>query len=122
VPPREAADAAGLYNAARNLGGSFALAGIAVIQDQRLWLHSRRMEESLHANSEIVQNYIAAQGRALGSEAAAIRSLGNTIQAQALTMTYADLFWILTVGILLMLPLVFFLRPLPMGAKPVQAH
>nr|WP_253201525.1 DHA2 family efflux MFS transporter permease subunit [Sphingomonas quercus] len=122
VPPQQAADAAGLYNAARNLGGSFALAGIAVIQDQRLWLHSRRMEESLHANSAMVQDYMAGQAARLGGEAAAFQSLGNTIQAQALTMTYADLFWILTVGIVLMLPLVFFLRPLPMGAKPVQAH
>ena len=51
VPPAQAGDASGLYNAARNLGGSFALAGIAVIQDQRTWLHSRRIEETLSANS-----------------------------------------------------------------------
>ncbi len=122
VPPEQAGDAAGLYNAARNLGGSFALAGIAVIQDQRMWLHMRRIEETLHANALDVQDYIAAQSQALGGQSAALRSLGNTIQIQALTMTYSDLFWILCMGILVVTPLVFFLRPLPKGAGPVTAH
>lgn len=31
VPPEQAGDAAGLFSAARNLGGSFALAGIATV-------------------------------------------------------------------------------------------
>lgn len=122
VPPAQAGDASGLYNAARNLGGSFALAGIAVIQDQRTWLHSRRIEETLSANSVRVQDYMAGQSRSLGGQAAAFRSLGATIQTQALTMTYTDLFWILAVGILIVTPLVLFLRPLPKHAKPVAAH
>jgi DHA2 family multidrug resistance protein len=53
---------------------------------------------------------------------AAYRSLGGTIQVQALTMTYADLFWLLTVGIMLVTPLVLFLRPLPKKAAPVMSH
>ncbi len=122
VPPAQASDASGLYNTARNLGGSLALAGIAVIQDQRNWLHSRRIEESLSANAVDVQDYMAAQTHALGGQAVAFRSLGNTIQTQALTMTYADLFWILAVGILAVSPLVLFLRPLPKNVKPVAAH
>jgi DHA2 family multidrug resistance protein len=122
VPPEQAGDAAGLYNAARNLGGSLALAGIAVIQDQRTWLHSRRIEESLSANSVDVQDYMAGQTQTLGTPAAAIQSLGGSIQTQALTMTYIDLFWILAVGIVLVTPLVFFLRPLPKHAAPVAAH
>ncbi len=122
VPPEQASDASGLYNTARNLGGSLALASIAVIQDQRTWLHARRIEESLSANSVRVQDYMAAQSQALGGQAAAYRSLGITIQTQALTMTYADLFWLLTVGIVAVTPLVLFLRPLPKHAKPVAAH
>jgi MFS transporter, DHA2 family, multidrug resistance protein len=122
VPPEQAGDAAGLYNAARNLGGSFALAGVAVIQDQRIWLHSRRIEETLSANSVDVQDYMASQAHALGGADSAYRSLGAAIQTQALTMTYTDLFWILTAGIAIVTPLVLFLRPLPMHAKPVAAH
>jgi DHA2 family multidrug resistance protein len=122
VPPEQASDAAGLYNAARNLGGSFALAGIAVIQDQRVWLHSRRLEETLSANSDGVQAYMAQQSQALGGTATAFRSLGATIQVQALTMTYIDLFWILAVGIVCVSPLILLLRPLPQGSAPAAAH
>ncbi|WP_243652765.1 MDR family MFS transporter [Novosphingobium sp. PhB165] len=116
VPKEEAGDASGLYNAARNLGGSFALAGVAIIQDQRLWLHARRLEESLNANSIAVQDYVAGQG------AAALRSLEATIQVQALAMTYADMFQIMSVGIMFVIPLVMFLRPLPKNAPLATGH
>jgi DHA2 family multidrug resistance protein len=122
VPPEQASDASGLYNAARNLGGSFALAGIAVVQDQRFWLHSRRIEESLSANAVSVQDYMAGQAVALGGQDSALRSLEGSIQIQALTMTYADLFWILTIGIIIVTPLVVFLRPLPKGAPMASGH
>jgi DHA2 family multidrug resistance protein len=123
VTREHASDAAGLFNAARNLGGSFALAGIAVIQDQRLWLHSRRMEETLNANSPGVHDYLAAQAAGLGgSQQAALQSLGGTIQQQAMTMTYADLFWILSVFIACVIPLVLFLRPLNTDAPVSGGH
>ena len=122
VSPEQASDASGLYNTARNLGGSLALAGIAVIQDQRTWLHSRRIEESLSANGVDVQAYMDSQAQALGGMDAAYRSLGDIIQTQALTMTYSDLFWILTIGIVCVSPLVLFLRPLPKNLKPVMGH
>lgn len=115
VPREEAGDAAGLFNAARNLGGSFALAGIATIQDQRMWLHSRRMEETLRANSTGLQDYLAGLAQSLGGSDAALRSLGNTIQREALVMTYNDIFWLMSTGIVIVVPLVLFLRPLPTG-------
>jgi DHA2 family multidrug resistance protein len=121
VPREEASDAAGLFNAARNLGGSLALAGIAVVQDQRLWLHSRRIEETLNANSVGVQQFLAAQAQRMGGLGSALRGIEGTIGMQALTMTYIDLFWILSVGIVSVIPLVLFLRPLAKGA-PLAAH
>lgn len=121
VTREHASDAAGLFNAARNLGGSLALAGIAVIQDRRLWLHARRLEESLNANGVAVGDYLAAQAHGLGGMPQALRSLAGTIQLQALTMTYIDLFWILAVFIACVIPLVLFLRPLHGGA-PLAGH
>jgi len=115
VPPEEAGDAAGLFNAARNLGGSFALAGIATIQDQRAWLHSRRLEETLNANSVGLQDYLNGLGHLIGGSDAALRTLGNLIQREALVMTFNDIFFLLFSGILIVLPLVFLLRPLPTG-------
>jgi DHA2 family multidrug resistance protein len=121
VTREHASDAAGLFNAARNLGGSFALAGIAVIQDRRLWLHARRLEETLNANRVAVGDYLAAQAHGLGGMPQALRSLAGTIQRQALTMTYIDLFWILAVFIGCVIPLVLFLRPLHANA-PIAGH
>jgi DHA2 family multidrug resistance protein len=57
-----------------------------------------------------------------GSRAAALRVLSGSIQAEALTMTYADLFFILAAGIMCVIPLVLFLRPLPSNAPSVAAH
>jgi MFS transporter, DHA2 family, multidrug resistance protein len=121
VTREHASDAAGLFNAARNLGGSLALAGIAVIQDRRLWLHSRRLEETLDANRVAVGDYLAAQAHGLGGMPQALRSLAGTIRLEALTMTYIDLFWILAVFIACVIPLVLFLRPLNTGA-PIAGH
>lgn len=121
VPARDAGDAAGLFNAVRNLGGSLALAGIATIQDQRSWLHSRRIEESMSANSDTVQNYVASLSQTFGGQEAGLRTLAGTIQREALVMTFNDIFWMLGVGIIAVIPLVLFLRPLPQG-QPVVMH
>lgn len=117
-----ASDAAGLFNAARNMGGSFALAGIAVIQDQRMWFHSRRIEDAIQANSVQVQDYMNGQAMALGGMGNALRSLSGTIQTQAFTMTCIDLFWLLAVGTALVIPLVLFLRPLDLSKPASMGH
>jgi len=122
VSRADAADASGLFNAVRNLGGSFALAGIAVVQDQRSWFHSRRIEESLQANSTGLQDYLANLARSLGGEQVALRTLEGTVQREALVMTYNDIFWLLAMGIICVMPLILFLRPLPKGQEPVVAH
>lgn len=115
VPPNLAADASGLFNTARNLGGSIGLALLASVQEQRVWLHTRRIEETLAASNVRLQDYLAALGAGLGSPDAAMRTLAGQLQQQALVMTYGDLFWALAVGILIVTPLVLFLRPLPQG-------
>ncbi|MFN3727777.1 MAG: DHA2 family efflux MFS transporter permease subunit [Allosphingosinicella sp.] len=115
VSKEDAGDASGIFNAARNLGGSFALAALASFQDQRMWLHSRRMEESLWANDPRLQEHLAGMSNALGSMEAAYQSLAGTIQQQAFVMTYNDIFWAMALATLATLPLVFFLRPLPKG-------
>ncbi len=117
VPPQEAGDASGLFNSVRNLGGSFALPGISILQDTRMWFHSRRIEETINANSIAVQDYVHRMGGP-GS----IPLIERQIQGQALVMTYNDIFWIMGVGTFLVLPLILFLRPLPKDAAPAAMH
>ena len=113
VSKDDAGDASGIFNCARNLGGSFALAALASFQDQRMWLHSRRMEETLSRNDPRLQDYLDGLTHALGSAEAAMRSLGGTIQREAFIMTYNDIFWIMGVAAFATVPLALFLRPLP---------
>ncbi|MDP1026728.1 MDR family MFS transporter [Sphingomonas sp. KR1UV-12] len=122
VPREDAGDASGLFNAFRNLGGSFALAGISILQDQRMWLHQRRIEEGLNANSQAVQAYVGGLAHTVGDQTAGLRLVSQQIQAQALTMTFNDIFWIMGVGTLAVLPLVLFLKPLPKTAGAAMVH
>ena len=115
VSKEDAGDASGIFNAARNLGGSFALAALASFQDQRMSLHSRRMEETLWANDPRLQDYLAGMTRTFGQMDAALQSLAGTIQQQAFIMTYNDIFLAMALATLATLPLVLFLRPLPKG-------
>jgi DHA2 family multidrug resistance protein len=122
VPPEDAGDASGLFNSMRNLGGSFALAGISILQQSRLWLHSRRIEETLNANSPDVQGYVTGLGQSIGNTDAGIHLLGQQIQGQALVMTYNDIFFVMSMVTICVIPLVLFLRPLPRNASLGAMH
>lgn len=122
VPPQYAGDASGLFNAARNIGGSLALAAIATVQEQRLWFHSRRIEETMQANSVAVQEHVSGMAQMLGGPEAALRAISGSITRDALVMTYNDMFWLLAVGILIVTPLVLLLKPLPKDISAAPAH
>jgi MFS transporter, DHA2 family, multidrug resistance protein len=113
VAKEDAGDASAIFNAARNLGGSFALAAVGTLLERRMWLHSRRIEETLPANQWHVQDYLGGLTHSSGSTEGAFRMLNGAIQQQALTMTYNDIFWGMGILTLLTVPLAFLLRPLP---------
>lgn len=117
VGKADTGDASGIFNAARNLGGSFALAGLASFQEQRIWHHSRRMEETLNANSVSLQSYLDGLARNFGGMKQAMAMLGRTIQREAFVMTYNDVFMVMGILTLVTIPLVIFLKPLPKNAS-----
>lgn len=108
VAHRFAEDASGLFNAARNLGGSIGLSAIGALQDQRATFHTARLTEAVSANGLRGQEAVAQRG---------VGVLFQQIEGQAAVMTFADLYWVLGVAIVLMIPLVFLLKPLPKGAS-----
>jgi MFS transporter, DHA2 family, multidrug resistance protein len=122
-------DAAGLFNMARNLGGSIGLALLGVFIDRRTELHADAIRSTVDANSQLVQQHIAAQAAAFaqsGGDAAyahqqALGQLAVQIHQQAMVMTYSDCFWLLGVCLTAMLPLVLLLRAPPRPAEsPVR--
>jgi DHA2 family multidrug resistance protein len=123
-----AADGAGIFSMARNLGGSIGLALSGLLIDQRSAVHSDTIREALSANSIAGQARLAADGISQGIDGAtarlrAISELSGLIERNALVMTYSDCFWLMGVLILAVTPVVLLLRrPNPAAAVPNAAH
>jgi DHA2 family multidrug resistance protein len=118
VSREEAGDAAGLYNMARNLGGSVGLALLGIYIDRRNAFHDAAIRESVTANSTIGQEHLAANAAGFvaqhGDKAyAQIQAMGQLaaqIQQQAAVMTYSETFYVLGVILLFCIPLALLLR------------
>jgi DHA2 family multidrug resistance protein len=132
VSRADTADASGLYNMARNLGGSLGLAMVGVFIDRRVEDHADAVRETVTANSPLVQDHIASQGAAFAAngggdlaygQSQALGQMAAQIHVQALVMTYSDCFYVLGFGILALSPLILLLRaPPPMGGPPPVAE
>ena len=109
VDERHAEDASGLFNAARNLGGSFGLAAIATAQQQRTDLHYSRLAESLSANSLSAQQALHQGGAA---------ALDKVFSFQASVMAYNDLYWLFGVLLAFTVPLALVLKSTSQEHKP----
>jgi len=132
VSREDAADAAGLYNMARNLGGSLGLALLGVFIDRQSAAHAQSIGASVTANSPLAQAQMAGQAASIAAQSGgdlasghlqAMAQLNATVQLQAVVMTYSDCFVVLGVALLAMIPLVFLLRPPPRsGGQAMAAH
>ena len=132
VSREESGDAAGIYNMARNLGGSVGLALIGTFIDRRDTLHVDRLGEALNANSPLVQARVAASAAshlAQGGDAAlaqlqALKELVLQIHQQASVMTYSETFYALGFVLLLTMPLALMLKTPQSGQVPAtnDAH
>jgi DHA2 family multidrug resistance protein len=132
VPPEDAADAAGLYNMARNLGGSLGLALLGVFIDRRVEAHADYIGQAVTQNSELAQSRLA--GQAAGFAATnggdmgaanmqALSALNGTVHQQAMIITYSECFWILGIALIGLMPLVFLLKAPPKGSSAAEmAH
>ena len=127
VAQQFAGDASGLFNAARNLGGSFGLAIVSTMQDRRTTLHVDRIGEGLTANSPLGQSYLHSLGQSLGGgdplagPQRALALFSQQVELQATVMAYSDLFIIFGAVLLAAIPLVLFLKPLPKGGDSTSA-
>jgi DHA2 family multidrug resistance protein len=123
VSREEAGDAAGLYNMARNLGGSVGLALLGVYIDRRNAFHDDHIRESVTANSMIGQDHIAATSAGFLAQHAdaamahqqALMQMAGEVQRQASVITFSETFYVLGIALLLCIPLTLFLK------KPTQS-
>jgi DHA2 family multidrug resistance protein len=128
VSREEAGDAAGLYNMARNLGGSVGLALLGVYIDRRNAFHDAIIRDSVTANSPIGQDHLAAtsagfiaqHGDRAYANLQALGQLAGEIQQQAAVITFSETFYVMALALLLCIPLAIFLRK-PTQAAPMQS-
>jgi DHA2 family multidrug resistance protein len=121
VSQSEAGDAAGLYNMARNLGGSVGLALLGIFIDRRDSYHDAVIRESVTANSTIGQDHMASSaagflaqhGDSGVAHMQALAQLAGQIYQQAAVITYSETFYVLGVALLLCIPLALVLRNSP---------
>jgi len=125
-----AADASGLFNMVRNLGGSVGLALTAVILDRRSVFHAQMISERLDGNSRRLWDYIHGMGSTLGQGAAdtahrdmqMIAALHGRIVEQGLVMAYADSLFVFGVALFLCMGTVLLLRRPEPAAGVSMAH
>ena len=123
LPPDRIKNASGLYNLTRNLGGAVGLAVINTLLNNRLDLHLQRLRESVSWDSSRALETLNAltmrfQGLGTDANAAAIKSMSNMVRKEALVMSFADVFLLLTVlflGLICALPFIEKPRATPAG-------
>ncbi len=127
VDQKYAEDASGLFNAARNLGGSFGLAVITSMRENRTWFHGERYAENVTGNTlgaqDLITQNVAQLG--MGDPVAGLErsysTLNTTFQNAGTALAFSDIFFIFGTMMLISIPLAFMLKPLPKGESSQPA-
>jgi MFS transporter, DHA2 family, multidrug resistance protein len=114
---RETGAASALFNMLRNLGGSFAIAGLSTLLSVRERFHSFRIGESVSIYSEATRDrlqhmtdfFISRGADPVSAQATAVGSLGFAVRQQSFFMAYNDCFVVLAFVLLASVPVMFFM-------------
>jgi DHA2 family multidrug resistance protein len=121
IPKTESSQGAGLYALVRNEGGSIGIALVSTMLQRRSQVFQTVLGQHIGASDATVQNAIAqlsaVPGNAADTHYFALAELYRKMQEQASLLAYMDQFKMLCVIMVLMLPLVFFLK-----RPPAQKH
>jgi DHA2 family multidrug resistance protein len=113
LAPERLANASGLYNLMRNLGGAIGLAAIDTLHLDRLFLHAARLSERV-TRSRLEQHPAAEQLIArldimfAESQSRVLQLVGSLVSREAAVMAYNDVFFVLGLALfagLLLVPL-----------------
>jgi DHA2 family multidrug resistance protein len=117
----DSSQAAGLYALVRNEGGSIGIALSSTLLQRKAQLFQQTLGQNMVASSPWVQQAIAAMsahpGNAADNHYTAMARLYAAMQQQANLLSYMDQFRALGIVMVVMLPLIFFLK-----RPPTQKH
>ena len=130
INPRDAQQASGLINLARQLGGSFGIALLGTYLTHRTDIHRANLVNYLYAGNPLLQQRIVGMMHkfqsigygAADAKRAAFASLEHTVTVQAQTSSFNDSFLMILGFFLLTSPAIFILRKSKSAAVAVDAH
>ncbi|WP_419804829.1 DHA2 family efflux MFS transporter permease subunit [Terriglobus sp.] len=129
LPTDQSSNAAGLYALVRNEGGSIGIAVASTFLQRTAQTHQAYMAANLAPSNPLAQQAIGAVGNAQGFSGpnqamAGLAQLYSRLHEQAQLLAYMDQYRLFTYLLILLLPLVFFLKRAPrlIGKIELEAH
>jgi DHA2 family multidrug resistance protein len=102
LPPTRSNEGSALINLMRNLGGSVGVSFVTTMLEERTQFHHARLAEHITAYNGYGWN-------------TPLAPVDTIVQAQAVVMSYLDIFWLLGVLALVVAPIVLFLPRVSKG-------
>jgi MFS transporter, DHA2 family, multidrug resistance protein len=129
LPPAKTNQGSALINVARNIGGSMGVALAQTALAQRQQFHQARLIEHIAPSDlgyqqtiEAVTRFFQAQGsNASDAAGQAIAWVGQTLQQQVDLLAYIDVFWLLAIVGVVMIPIALSLKHIDLSA-PTPGH
>jgi MFS transporter, DHA2 family, multidrug resistance protein len=129
IPKESMGNATSLFNLVRNLGGSIGISAVATMQVRReqthigvLGVHVNALSLGSQTTMQQLKGYFIAAGADPVSAAhRAYVAMWDMVLQQAAILSYNDVFRLLGVMFLLMLPMIFLMKK-PKGHGPGMSH
>jgi DHA2 family multidrug resistance protein len=131
IPIHRMGYATSIFNLMRNIGASIGIAMVQSIQTRHEQIHMNTLTANVVPSSPQAQGLVNGmkgmmmmQGGAdpTTAQRMANRAVENMIRQQAAIMAFNDVFWLLAMIFLAMLPLIFLMRPPKKKGGPVMMH
>ncbi len=133
IPMTKNNDVSGLTNLARNIGGSTGTAFLVTMLARRQQFHQNRLGTWVSQTSAVFQNQVESLGRYLvqhggravsqaQGRAMAQGSIYGQFLRQCTMLAYLDVIKVLAIAMLLLIPMVFFMRRPPKGKGAPMGH
>lgn len=122
LPEGTSDKASAMLNFFRNLGGAFGISLCQTLLARRSQMHQDRMTEGLNQlNPQFTETVTQMTGQ-LGSQDKALAQLYGMVRQQAALISYDDVFHVLSISVLCVLPLVLVLKVGRSGGGAPAAH
>lgn len=131
IDPREAQQASGLINLARQLGGSFGIAVLGTFVTNRTSFHREMLEEHLNPGNPmlqarlngITQGFINHGKSAEAAKQASLQAVDGLVHRQSAMLAFNDSWMLILIAFVCAIPAIFLLRkPKAATAPPPDAH